>query len=88
MTHPVWCAGISPTGEPRTRVDVRGSARGLNCHSEDHTGLTRRGLERAVASPGLARAPRNTCLTNLSLNSSVSGEDGVHEKSAVKLRDF
>ena len=28
-----------------------------------------------VASPALARAPRNTCLTNLSLNSSVSGED-------------
>jgi hypothetical protein len=56
-------------------VDLRGSARGLDGHSEDHAGLTRRGLERVVASPALARAPRNTCLTNLSLNSSVSGED-------------
>ena len=44
----------------------------LDGHSEDHAGLTRRGLERA--SSALARAPRNTCLTNLSLNSSVNGD--------------
>jgi hypothetical protein len=41
---------------------------------EDHAGLIRRGLERVVVLPALARAPRNTCLTNLSLNSSVSGD--------------
>jgi hypothetical protein len=41
---------------------------------EDHAGLIRRGLERVVVLPALARTPRNTCLTNLSLNSSVSGD--------------
>jgi hypothetical protein len=36
MTHPVWCVCISHTGEPRIRVDLGGSARGLDGHSEDH----------------------------------------------------
>jgi len=56
------------------RSQLTRSPRGLDGHSEDHAGLTRRGLERVVVSPALARTPRNTCLTNLSLNSSVNGE--------------
>src|ERR1700722_585248 len=65
---------VLPAGEPRTGGSLRGSARGLDGHSADHADLTRRGLERVVVSPAPARTPRNTWLTNWSLNSSVNGE--------------